>query len=243
MRGRRHQVATLAVVAALLFCGTALAGSGATGSPAGIKLAKRIVAALAKVPVESFVRRNYVWMAAAEGRVSSFNWTWGEGPTRGDQPAVEHIVLRTHDGRVVWWTDSLTPPACTSGGICSNIPVVVVDDAHGLRYAFGSAAKHTCAAALHGGTPFELGRVFWAAAGHFDAPVHAGADVRLTSSYTWAIQGAAPVPTATETDTVAAKSHLLLREHVSVNTGVPFGWSATFAYPGARSEPAFTPCA
>ena len=232
-----------AVAAALLGAGAAAAAVTGSGSPAGIRLGRHLAAALAKVPVQTMVRRGYVWMASSEGRVSSFRWAFGEGAFRGEQPAVEHVVLRTTGGRVVWWTDSLTPPTCTQGGICASLPVEVLGDSHGLFYAFGNAARHTCFGRLNGATPFALGQVSWAPGGHFDAPVKAGADVRLTSSYPWPVPGANPVPTATEIDTISRRTHLLLRQNVSVDTGAPFAWSATFAYPASRAAPALKLCA
>jgi hypothetical protein len=216
----------LAVAVSLAAATTALAAvPAATGDARGIALARLVARAYVGVRAQSYSQRGFVWMAATEGKVSSFRWVYGSGPSPGLSAATEHGVLVLRRGKVLWWRDDLTPPRCTTGVCTTAVPVQIVADARGLFYAYGNASRHTCYGHLHGTTPYIVGRSVWSVVGRFRAPVPAGRSERLRSTYPW---GSAQ--SATEVDTISLATHRLLATRVAVSAG---GRSPAFVrYPG-----------
>ena len=226
-RAARHPLAVAAGLT-LAAATTALAAVPApTGDAGGIALARLMARAYVGVRGQSYSQRGFVWMAATEGKVSSFRWAYGSGPSPGLSAATEHAVLALSHGKLVWWQDDLTPPRCTTGLCTTAVPVQIVVDAQGLFYAFGGATKHTCYGHLQGTAPYVVGKPVWLVGGHFRAPVIAGGSERLTSTYPWG-----RTQTATEVDTVSRITHRLLRARVAVSGGSSpsFVYSASYRY-------------
>lgn len=235
------------LLASLLWTAAALPGTAPSGSPAGIALAQSVKQAYGKISIQSYVQHGFVWMAASEGRSSSFSWAFGEGPARGLYRATERGELALVHGKVVWWRDDLNPGACTLAGVCDRLPVEVLLDSRGLFYAFGNVSRHSCYAPLRGTAPVSIGKPVWSVYGDFQAPARSGADEKLTSTYPWFIRGAPPLM-ATEVDTVAATGARLLSARVTVSAkpghqAAPFTYSASYSYPATTApQPAATLC-
>ena len=193
----------VACVIAVLGLGAAVAAASVGGNAQGIALARRQLGAYRKLPAETVTERGYVAINDAEGKTSFFQWQWGSGALpHGWVPATEHAVVALRAGRIVWWRDDLTPPACHVG-LCGEQPVDVVIDHKGAFFAFGTAARHTCYGKLRGSTPASVGATWVAVRGIFSAPVTHGSKVALTYTYPWG-----KVQTATETDTISQQTLL-----------------------------------
>ncbi|MGH2856441.1 MAG: hypothetical protein ACRDMJ_03040 [Solirubrobacteraceae bacterium] len=204
-----RRTAVVAAVGVTALGMAAAAGAAIGGNPNGVKLARQVNAAYAKVSAVTVSESGFVTMRASQGRVSSFNWAWGTGGVpHGWVSAREREVAALAHGRLVWWRDDLTPPPCGSG-ICSQVPVEVVVDRAGAFFAFGSAAHHGCYGHLHGSTPvtfgssWTLGEPWGAEQGTLAAPVTGGRSPALTSTYPWGRQR------ATETDVMTAATDLV----------------------------------
>ena len=207
----------------------------------GIALARSVLKAYQGIPVESYVEHGYVFMAATEGKQSSFRWEFGVGAYRGLNPTTEHAELGLLHGRVSWWVDDLNPGTCSGAGACSRLPVQVVVDSKGLFYAFGDAANHTCYGHLGGSAPVRVGQPVWSVSGAFRPPVKSGANELLTSTYPYSIPGAQP-SMATEVDKIATASGRLLATNVTITAQAghqlaPFSFGSTFTYPATAPQP------
>lgn len=220
-------------IAALAVAATAVAAD-VGGDPQGIALAQQQAAAYEKVPAETVVERGYVAMNDAQGRTSFFEWQWGSGTIpRGWVHATEHQVVALRNGRIIWWRDDLTPPACHRA-LCSVQPVDVVIDRRGAFFAFGDANRHTCYGVLHGSTPVKVGAPWFTVRGTFSAPVTQGSNVALTYTYGWGSR-----QTATETDTVSQATLLDLGGMIHVTGGGMRAFTVRFS----NAHPATAPAA
>lgn len=234
-------------LSAILLVGAPVAvAASATGSASGVRLAREIAVATARVPAVSFVRRGYTWASAVEGQASFVRDTVGEGPAVGEAPATEHALAALQDGRIVWWRDAITEAPCTAPGVCARIPFVLVGDSTGVFFAFGSITKHTCYGRFTGAAPLAVNGQQWVAYGTFRQPVTSGATTRLTSTFPWAVRGVARV--ATEIDSVSARSHLVVSSRDTVtaprgHAGSPLAWTTHYTYPAtAPAAPAINAC-
>jgi len=248
VRGLRRQAAFGATV--LMALGWAVVAAPATapsGNAAGIALARSVKQTYATIPIESYAEHGFIWMAASEGKQSSFTWEFGQGPYRGLYPATEHGEVALRNGNVSWWRDDLNPGRCTAAGLCNQIPVEVVLSSSGLFYAFGDASHHTCYARLRGTAPFVVGKPVWSVYGDFQAPARTGANEILTSTYPWSIRGAQPLM-ATEVDTLTPANTRLVTSRVTISAqpghqAAPFTFSTSYSYPAAAAaQPAITLC-
>jgi hypothetical protein len=223
-------------VGLLVVTGSALATSSLAGDPQGIKLGRAVLHAYSKIPVYTYTQSGFVAMNSALGKVSYFEWRWGNGGVpNGWVKASERGVAALRRGHVVWWRDDLTPklPRCSTTVCNHSAPVDIVVDHAGAFYAFGSAASHTCYTHLSGSTPFTAGGAGYAVAGRVSAPAHRGAAVLLTYTYPWS-----KTQTANETDTVSAATSLVTSGRVSVTPGAghpAFRFNFSDRYP--RSAP------
>lgn len=196
---------------------------GPTGNPKGIALARAKHRAYAKIGAEKVKETGYVSMYSSEGKVSQFSWEFGTGTVpKGWTRARESVVAALHKNRLVWWRDDLTPPPCTSTGLCSRVPVEVVVNHSGAFYAFGSASSHTCYGVLHGTLPVAVGGLWDVIGGRYSAPVHHGNTIVLVHTYRWS-----QTQTARSVENVSAKTFLDVGGRVRVSRGGP-------------GEPAFT---
>jgi len=213
MRGRR--ALALAVGASLAVAGSALAASGPTGSKQAIAIARAQSRAYDKVPVEVYSQTGFIDMTDQEGKSSYFSFNWGQPKLpAGWVWASEHATVVLAKGRVVWWRDDLTPPACTGAGICHQVPVEILSEHSGAYYAFGSAASHTCFGTLRGTQPVRIGARWDQVGGHFSAPVFAAGVVKLTYTFPWS-KG----KSARETDTISSSTHLLRSTRIVIPGG------------------------
>lgn len=231
----------IATVGALLLSSFSLAAAGPSGSAAGIAVARSVVKAYQSVSVESYVEHGFIFMAATEGKQSSFKWEYGVGPYLGLSPATEHAEVGLQNGRVKWWVDDLNPGTCSAAGPCARIPVELVADSKGLFYAFGDSASHTCYGHLSGTAPVRVGQPVWYVSGSFEPPKKSGANELVTSTYPYSIPGAQP-SMATEVDKVAAASGRLLATNVTITAQpghqlAPFSFGSTFTYPTTAPQP------
>ncbi len=201
----------------------AAAGSGPTGSPKGIAVARSVHRAYANIGAETVAQTGFVSMYSVQGVHPQFSWMYGTGRVpKGWSRASEHVIAALRGGRLLWWRDDLKPPPCTSPGICTRIPVELVVDHAGAFYAFGSAAGHTCFSPLYGTVPVAVGALWYAVAGHYVAPVRHGGVIVLTHSFAW--------------DSTQRATSI---ERVSPHTFLDFGGSLKVSR-GGPGQPAFT---
>lgn len=224
---RMRRVGAIVLALSLVVSASAWAAVlGPTGNPKGIALARAKHRAYSKIGAERVKETGFVSMYSYEGKVSQFSWVFGTGTVpKGWTRARESVVAALHKNRVVWWRDDLTPPPCTSPGICSRIPVEVVINHSGAFYAFGSASSHSCFGVLHGTLPVAVGGQWDVIAGHYSAPVHHGNTIVLVHTYPWS-----KTQTARSSENVSAKTFLDFGGHVKVSRGGPGRPAFTIRY-------------
>lgn len=223
----RAKVALAAAGSLLLSVGavSALAAPTISGNRRAIAIARAEARAYTRVSVETYTETGDIQMNDAEGRSSYLTFSWGQAKLkRGWVWVREHSIVALRHGRVLWWRDDLTPPACRRAGICHQIPVDLVSERRGAFWAFGDAARHTCYGRLRGTQPVMVGDVWDRVLGHYSAPAFGRRTVRLT--YTFPLGEG---KTAREVDTLSSRTHLLESGHevlpgghtVRFSTGYP----------------------
>lgn len=233
MRIRRWAITAVASTLPLLLFTSAAGAATATGNPKAIALARAEVRAYSHVPSLTYTETGFVTMFSQLGKPSVFQWRFGSGEVPANWVrATEHVKIGLKKGRVAWWQDNLTPPAC-GVGICQQPAELVLDKA-GAFFAFGTGGKHlTCFSPLSGTQPYKIGEPFEALIGSFKAPVRHGSNIVLRSSFPFG-----STARATETEVIGAKTHLVKSWHISVSrstTGSPaFTYRAKVSYPHHR---------
>lgn len=226
-----------AVVLMLSCAGTATAvaaAPGPRGNAKGIALARAKHTAYSKIGAELVTETGFVSMYAVEGKTSQFSWMWGNGRVpRGWSRATEHAIAALHKDRLVWWRDDLTPPPCTSPGICARIPVEVVIDRAGAFYAYGNADSHTCFGRLSGSQPVAYGDLWDVVTGRYFAPVRHGNTLVLTRTYPWD-----KTQTATSIEDVSSRTDLDLGGSLKVSRGGPGQPAFTVHYTNSQRSKA-----
>jgi hypothetical protein len=213
MRASRVWVTGLLVL--LGGAASALAAGGPSGNSTAIAIARAEAHAYTQIRVERYTETGFVEMTDQEGRTSYFSFNWAQSKlSPGWVWATEHGVVALSHGRVVWWRDDLTPPACTAVGVCHQIPVELLSERRGAFYAFGNAAHHTCFGRLRGHQPVVVGAQWNRAAGHFSPPVFSPGAVKLT--YTYSLGNGT---TARETDTLSKRTYLLSSGRTVISGG------------------------
>ncbi len=212
---RLRAAAACGLVVVLAAAGTALAASGATGNSHAIALARTEARAYTHVRVEKYKQTGFIDMNDQEGKTSFFYYNWGQTTlTPGWVWASEHATVVLKHGRIVWWRDDLTPPPCTGGGICHQIPVELLLDHNGAYYAFGSAAHHSCFGKLFGSLPQHVGALWDQVFGHYSAPASGPGVVKLTYTFPYG-KGR----TMRETDTISTHTHLAKSARLVITGG------------------------
>jgi hypothetical protein len=222
-----------------MLAAVACAGASAdvTGNPASIAFAKQVTEAYTHVATVSFRETGLLSIQEVNG-YQGFSFDWGDVPA-GFQAVSEQGTFELKAGNLVWVTDLMTPPACTL--LCEQLPVRVVADAKGTYWEDGAVQ---CYGEVPGPTPWGFGASFWAVNGDYGPLIRHGDTVLQTYSYRWDSAS----QTATETDTISARTHLVTASHIVVSAGPGPNQSAlditsSYHYSGHRAQPAVPMCA
>ena len=228
MRKMRLEVAGLAALCSLLCAGGALAASSSSEQAQGNQIAKRVLAAFARIPAYSYREHGFMQMNSVTGHKPSLAYYYGSAALHpGFVWANESATVALSHNRVIWWRDDLTPTSNPNG---HEVPVEIVANSDGIFYAFGNAAQHGCFGKLVGTVPLPYGAKGYAFGGRY---VHAPNP--LTYVYAWGGSG-----TARESDVIDSSSNLVTSGQVTVG-GHSFGFANHF--PGsAPAAPSVNLC-
>jgi hypothetical protein len=246
--GRRPRVKALGLI---LGMATILAGTGAafadaslTGDADGIRIAHDVERAYLTVTSYTVTERRFVFMRARAGRHGYFDWNWGVGTApAGWVSATERELVVTHQGRVVWMRDDLTPNArACSGHRCVRYPgVEVLVEPHGQYFRFGSAATPGCFYRLSGTVPVHSGDPAYRLSGYMLDPAYQRTQVLLNYDYQWDANRRAG-----ETDVVSYTTRLVTSGQVDLSawgTEPSFIFGFTLGYPATHPrEPPVALC-
>ena len=174
------------MAAALALCaGAALAAAPLTGDPNAISIAHAVQRAFAKVSSYTVTEQRFVFMRSRAGSHGYFDWNWGVGNApAGWVRATERELVVTHQGRVVWMRDNISPATrYCSAHHCVRYPdvqVLVVGSGQYFRFA-----NTSCYYRLTGTVPLHPGDPAYRIAGFMLDPGYQRKQVLLNYDYTW----------------------------------------------------------
>ncbi|MHB1509915.1 MAG: hypothetical protein ACYCST_16605 [Acidimicrobiales bacterium] len=227
--------------------------SPAKGNAAAIALERSTIRAYTHVPGEKVVYEGGLWLK----ETSNGSWAMRAGEAwapKGYQYVTDTTVSAMRDGRVLWESNTYTPacrPRLSSSavGVCVEFGGTSLDlvftrsweywrlvpygSAPGCFYSFHPKAGYRPV----GGTTWTLGGE------NFTSITRRGRMVIVAGTYKWG-----KYQTATETDTIFARSHLLSLDAVAVSKGKGIhepAFTETDTYTNLRhtpSEPKVTGC-
>ena len=206
MRRRLVLAAGLASLCAPASALGAFAAASMTGNRQGIKLAREVMRAFARIPAYRQTEQHF-FQIKYEPKMHRFLYRFGEARQPGFTWANERSTVRIRRNHVLWWLDALTP---VSG---HRSPVIILIDKRGRYTAFGTPSDHSCFTRLPRSSmlPYRSGGLGYSIGGRMGKPQRGPTTEVLPYVYRWQQR-----LTANETDTIRRASKLVLSGDVNI---------------------------
>jgi hypothetical protein len=226
-----RRLALAVALAALCAPAGAIAGlfaaSPITGNPRGIKLAREVMMAFARIPAYRQSEQHFFQIKYEPKH--RFAYRFGKAHRPGYVWATERSTVAIHDNRVKWWLDALTP---ASG---NGSPVMIVINKSGRYTTLGTPSHHKCFTKLPrtSALPYHYGGLGYSIGGRMRKPRRRSATVSLPYVYRWELH-----LRAKETDTIKRATKLVLSGKVNITR---HDGSRVLAFDFANSYPRRAP--
>jgi len=221
--------------------GAASSPARATGNAAAIALARSNAAATDRMGTQFDTETGYLVIRETTGPRWSVSWKYGLGRVpAGYVPAVEHLTIGLHDGRVTWLSDLMIPSCAKARCAGSLRPLYVLETSKGLYGRFNGSTSG-CYSTMHGTIDgYFIGYDETALAGTYAPLRQAGPNDILTSTVR-----AGGTRTWTEVAVISRATRLQseITVHSSAGDGVPaYSYRITFSYKAAPVLPPPVTC-